>query len=230
MGLPKIKHPLFDLTIPSTGKKVKFRPFTVKEEKILLIAQESKDIKDAIQAIKQIINNCVMNVDVDQLAIFDIEYIFVMLRSKSVNNIVEFQITDPETKEKIPMSVDLSEMKVAKDPNHTNKIYLTNDIILMMDYPVVDHIELIADEDMNSISELLKKCMNCLVDGDTVYKFSEYSEEEIDEFFNDLSAESANKIKEFFETMPKLQHEIKYTNSKGNNKTFVLEGTKNFFL
>lgn len=232
MGLPKIKHPLFDLVIPSTGKKVKYRPFTVKEEKILLIAQESKDMEHSLNAIRQIINNCVQGVDVNELAIFDIEYIFISLRAKSVNNIVEFQITDPETQEKVPMSVDLGEMKVVKNEAHTKKVYLTDDIILMMRYPNIERVGIVTKktDETEQATELLKHCMDSIVEGDSVYKFDDYTEEEVNEFFNDLSSDSAKKIQTFFDTMPKLRHEISYVNSAGNKKVFVLEGTDSFFI
>ena len=124
MGLPKIDQPLFELVIPSTGKKVQYRPFTVKEEKILLIAQESKSTDQIILAIKQIINNCLVDVDVDTLATFDLEYIIINIRGKSVNNEMTFNITDPDTQEDIELAMDVNDIEVVFDEKHDKKIDL----------------------------------------------------------------------------------------------------------
>jgi hypothetical protein len=117
--LPKIDLPLFELVLPSTGKKIKYRPFTVKEEKILLVAQESDDVEQTILGIKQIINNCLVDINVEKLAMFDLEYILLMLRSKSVDNNIRFGVTDPDTNESIELEIDLNEVKITKDKEHT---------------------------------------------------------------------------------------------------------------
>ncbi len=138
MPLPKIDIPLYELVLPSNNKKVKYRPFTVKEEKILLTAQESKDTPQMIISIMQIINNCLVDYSVDDLAVFDIEYVLINIRSKSVDNNLEFEIEDPDTKERIKLSMNLSNVKVIKDERHTNKIKIGADYTLILKYPSLD--------------------------------------------------------------------------------------------
>src|SRR5210317_471146 len=166
MPLPKIKQPLFDIIIPSTNKKVKYRPFTVKEEKILLIAQESKEADQIINAIKQVINNCVNDIDVDKLATFDIEYLLLQLRAKSVNNIMTFKITDPDTEEPVELEVDIDSIKIQKDENHKALIEADEGIYLKMKYPTIDQMRLVleADEDKQSeiTFDMMMKCIDTI--------------------------------------------------------------------
>ena len=232
MGLPKIDLPLYELQLFSTKKKVKYRPFTVKEEKILLIAQESDDIEQAMLAIKQVVNNCLVDVDVENLAMFDLEYILLNLRIKSIDNKAEFFVTDPETDEKVKLEFDLSDVKLKTIPDHTNKIKLNDEYTLFLKYPNINAFTnfMLNQGTVESNYDILVSCLDKVASENTVYNFSEFSKEEIDDFLNDLQGDVIKKIQNFFETMPRLRHEIKYKNSKGNEKTFVIEGVKSFFI
>jgi hypothetical protein len=233
MGLPKIDLPLYQCEIPSTGKKIKFRPFTVKEEKILLTAQESKESKQVMLAIKQILNNCLQGIDVTQLAVFDIEYLLIQLRSKSVDNKVEFSIKDPETEEEISLELDLTLVKVSKNEEHSNRIKLSEQYNLFLKYPSVDQLEnLIKKEDQTAEDNynIMISCLDKLASEDEVYNFKDFSNKEVNEFVESLHADTVKQIKKFFDTMPRVRHEIKYKNSNGKEQTFVIEGTQSFFI
>lgn len=232
MALPKISLPLFDIQIPSTGKNVQYRPFTVKEEKILLIAQESRDFDQIITAVKQIINNCVNGVDVDSLAMFDLEYLLINLRSKSVNNEIQFAINDPDTKEKVSLTLDISDIKITRKENHTRLIQLDKDIYIKMRYPSINELSAIAKSKNNfeNLFKIMISCIESVIEGDSVSNIKDFSEEDIAEFVNSFSGKHIEAIKTFFETMPTLRYEVKYKNSNGDDKTFVVEGMETFFI
>jgi hypothetical protein len=233
MALPKIDMPMFELELPSNGKKVKYRPFTVKEEKILLVAQESKDPKQVITAIKQIVHNCLIDYSISDLSLFDLEYLLLSIRSKSVDNKIEFEIEDPETQEKIELMLDLSEVKIAKDPKHTNQIKISDVYTLFLKYPTIDDFaDMIANETLSSEKsfKILLSCIDKLVSEEDVYNFKDFTQKQVDEFVDSLHSDVTKKMKEFFDTIPKIRHEIQYTNSAGKNKTFVVEGTQTFFI
>lgn len=233
MGLPKIDLPLFELTIPSTGKRVKYRPFTVKEEKILLIAQETADLDQIILAIKQIINNCVEGIDIDNTPMFDLEYLILNIRAKSVNNELQFAVTDDETKEKVSITLDLDNIKLNIDEKHSKKIKIDDEYTLTMKYPSIDKLKSLSTSNgREAIFNMMISCIDLLVsnDGDNIYKFSDFTEKEILEFIESLNSKTLSDIKMFFDTIPKLRIEIPYTNSKGNDRIFVLEGLNSFFI
>jgi len=231
MALPKIELPLFELEVPSTGKKVKYRAFTVKEEKILLIAQESKDIDQIILAMKQIVSNCVHDVDPDKLATFDMEYIVINIRSKSVNNVIEFNIRDPDTKEQIPLSMNLDEIRVKFNPNHSNIIKINDDSVLLMRYPTINELHTLAKtKTKEAIFNTMVACIDRIESGGAVYMTSEYTKEELIEFVDSLSNNTLDQMKKFFDTLPVLRFECKYKNKNGAEKTFVVEGMETFFI
>jgi len=234
MALPKIQQPLFELKLPSTGKKVKFRPFTVREEKILLIAQESSDIDQVILSIKQIVNNCVEGVNVDQIAMFDLEYLLINLRARSVSNEIEFKIKDPETEETIELSLDINDVEIKKNKDHTNVIKITNDVSMTMAYPKIDQIRMLKDATEENKNDILFKmmvsCIDSVVDGEEVMRLKDFSEEEVDEFIDSLSTKHIGDIKKFFDTMPTLRYEKEYVREDGVKKKFVAEGTETFFI
>jgi len=234
MGLPKIQQPLFELTVPSTEKKVKYRPFTVKEEKILLIAQESKDIDQVILAIKQIIGNCVEDVDVDTLAMFDLEYMLINIRAKSVSNEIEFAIKDPDTDERIEMALNIEDIQIKRDPKHNKLVKINDDITLEMAYPRIDQLKSIAEVNEKDrevvLFDMMMGCINSVVQGDQIYKLKDFSEQEVEEFIGSLSSSNISDIKTFFDTMPVLRYEKKYKLKDGTEKTFVAEGTETFFI
>jgi hypothetical protein len=231
-GLPKIDLPIAELTLPSTGKKIKYRPFTVKEEKILLVAAESDDVDAEVLAAKQVLNNCLIDVDISSLAIFDLEYVMMVLRSRSVNNVIEFIVTDPETSEKVELSLNVDDVKVLRTEGHTNKIKVSDEFYLFLKYPTID--EFIRITELNSNDPLasyyiLLSCLDQLASEEETYNFKDYTDEEINDFMNNMSGAVVQGVEEFFATMPKLRHEIKYTNKDGKEQTFVLEGMRSFF-
>jgi len=233
MALPKIDMPIFEMSLPSSGKKVKYRQFTVKEEKILLISQESKDIKTAINAVKQVVNNCLIDSNIEEFAMFDLEYILLLLRSKSIDNNVKFAIKDPDTDEKIELELDLNNVKVTNFENHTNKIDVNEEYTLFLKYPTIDQFtNFIEDEKKDPLTSysVMISCLDKIASKEDVYKFSDYTQAEIDAFMDSLSGEVLMKIKLFFDTMPKLRHEMKYKNKNDVEKTFVLEGMQSFFI
>jgi len=233
MPLPKIQQPLFELTIPSTNKKIQYKPFTVKEEKILLIAQESKDLDQIITAINQIITNCIEDIDVDELAMFDLEYLLINLRSKSVGNEVEFKIKDPDTEEVVELSIDLNDIEIKKDEKHNKIIEVNDDISMVMQYPKLNQLKALNGEEENqeqALFDVMIGCIDSVVEGEEVYKLKDFTKKEVDEFVESLSTTHIQNIKTFFETMPKLRYEKKYTLEDGTEKTFVAEGTETFFI
>lgn len=233
MALPKIDLPIYELKLPSNDKKVKFRPFTVKEEKILLIAQETQDPAQIINSVKQVVNNCLIDYNIDDLALFDLEYLLINIRAKSIDNLVKFKIEDPDTKEEVQLELDLNNVKIEKDDNHTNRIKLDNTYTLFLKYPSVDiFFDFLTQEKPNAEKnlEIMLSCMDKLVSEDEVYNFKDFTKKEVDDFVESLHADSVKKLKEFFDTIPKIRHEIHYRNKTGDNKTFVIQGTQTFFI
>lgn len=233
MALPKIDLPLYQCELPSTGKKVKYRPFTVKEEKILLTAQESKEPEQIMLSIKQILNNCIQGIEISSLSIFDVEYMIIQLRSKSVDNKVEFEITDPDTEERVKLELNLDDVKVNRNSSHTNRIKLSDEFTLFLKYPTIEQLEDLLTRQEQTLDDnynLMMSCLDKLASKDDVFKFSDFPKKEIDEFVESLQGDVIKEIRKFFDTMPRVRYEIPYTNSAGTNKTFVLEGTQSFFI
>lgn len=233
MALPKIDLPIFELELPSTGEKVKYRPFTVKEEKILLVAQEAQDPGQELIASKQVVNNCLIDKDISELAMFDLEYIMICLRTKSVDNNISFSVKDPDTEETVNLQVDLEAISITRDPNHTNEIKINDEYVLYLKYPSIDQFVRIVESDQNDPLVnyfIMISCLDKIASEDEVYYFKDYSEEEIDQFMESLAGNVIRSIQTFFETMPKVRHDIKYKNKNGDEKTFVLEGMRSFFI
>lgn len=232
MALPKISHPLFDVSIPSLEKTVKCRPFLVKEEKVLLMAQTSGDVKEIILAIKQVVNNCIQDeIDIDSLTTFDLEYLFIKLRAKSVNNIITVSYRDPEDEETYDIEVDLDEVKVQMDPKHTRKIEIDKHSGIMLKYPSTDVMSAISPDsnETEMFFSILKFCVETIYDADKVYKVSDYSSEEVDEYIQSLDVKTLQKIQEFFTTMPKIHHTVEYKNKEGIVKKLELNNINDFF-
>lgn len=234
MGLPKIDLPVFETKLVSTGrKKIRYRPFTVKEEKILLIAQESDDLAQVILAMKQIISNCCSDVDVEKLPMFDMEYLLMQIRGKSVNNIIEFQITDPETEKPVDIELDINEIKIVKPKGHTKEIPITDTSYLSMSYPTINQVEGFLNEDQSeadNVFDVMSQCIESVVDGDTVYDLNDFTTEEVVEFIESFQTQTVEAMRKFFETQPVLKCEKEYVNANGDKKKIVLEGTETFFI
>ena len=233
MSLPKIDLPIFELKLPSTGKKIKYRPFTVKEEKILLVAQESNDREQELLAARQIVNNCLQNIDIGKLAMFDLEYVMLVLRARSVDNAIKFTVGDPDTKERVELEINVDDVKIVKDKSHSKKVRVNDQFTLFLKYPTIDQfsqiINMEADDPLVNY-HIMTSCLDQLASEEETYKFADYTQEEVDDFMNDMTAEVMKDIQKFFETMPKLRHEMKYTNKNGEEKTFVIEGMRSFFV
>lgn len=233
MALPKIDLPIYELELPSNGKKVKYRPFTVKEEKILLTAQEGKDPSQIINSVKQIVNNCLIDCAIEDLAVFDLEFLLVNIRSKSIDSTIKFKITDPDTEKEVELELNLNDVKIKKDPEHTNTIKVDDNYTLFLKYPNIDDFFGILNSDsLNSEKnfDIMMSCMSSLVSEEDVYNFKDFTKEEIDNFVESLHSDTIKKIKQFFDTIPKTRHEIDYKNSDGKDKTFVIQGTQTFFI
>lgn len=233
MALPKISYPIFELTLPSTKQVIKYRPFLVKEEKILLTAQVSGEPTDIVTSIRQVINNCILTegVDIEKLTTFDLEYVFIKIRAKSVNNIVNLAYRDLEDEKRYEFEVDLDTIEIKEDPNHTNKVEIDSEHGLIMRYPsaeVAASIKML-DGELDTFFEVLKSCIESIYDKDNVYNVKDSTPEELDEFIQSLDVTTFKKIQDFFTTMPKLYYELKYTNSLGNEKVIPLTNLNDFF-
>ena len=233
MSLPTINVPTYELEVPSTKDKVTYRPFLVKEEKILLLANESGEDTEIINAIKQIINNCTYEkVDVENFALFDLEYVFLKIRSKSVGEVSNLRLLcqdDGETYADV--EVNLEEINVYFPTEHTNTLQLTDQIGILMRYPQFNLVRISTEgSDTEYIFRMIKECINQIYDGDTVHERADFNDKELDDFLDSLTSEHFKQLQGFFETMPKLRHEVKFKNPKTKKKnTVMLEGLNSFF-
>jgi len=241
MPLPKINTPTYELTLPSNRKKVKYRPFLVREEKILVLALESEDQKQITDAIIQIIGDCLItkNVDVTKLPTFDIEYLFLNVRSKSVGETVEVNVTCPDDgKTKVETSINIDDIKVVKDKNHKLIVQLDDKYSMKLKYPSLDQFvennfdfEMAApNESVSAAMSMLSSCIDMIYDEEESWDASESTKEELDDFIDQLNTKQFQEVEEFFRTMPKLSHKLKVTNPQtGVESEVVLEGLASFF-
>jgi hypothetical protein len=238
MPLPKISAPTYELELPSTGEEIKYRPFLVKEEKLLVIALESEDIKQITTAIKTVIKNCILtkNIKVEALPTFDIEYLFLNVRGKSVGEELEVNIICPDDNEtQVPVKINLDDIKVQKNENHTNRIKLDDSIMMEMKYPSLDQfIKNNFDFDnknaMDQSFELIASCIDKIFTEEEVWTVADVTKKEMNDFLESMNSSQFKDIEKFFETMPKLSHTIKVVNPKTNGESeVVLEGLASFF-
>jgi len=236
MALPKLTTPTYELEIPSTDAKIKYRPFLVKEEKILMMAMESKASADITQAVKDIVTECTFNkVKIDDMPMFDVEYIFLQIRSKSVGEVSKLKLLCPDDeKTYADVELNLNEVKVQVGDNHTNKIDLGNDMGMIMKYPSIDSFSDSGIKDINP-GNMLEVIGNCILQiyekkGEKVYETKDQTKKEVEEFIESLNTKQFKDVQQFFETMPKLKHEITITNpkTKVENK-ITLTGLNDFF-
>lgn len=229
MPLPKISQPIFSLTLPSTGKMIRFRPFTVREEKLLMIAQESGERKDIINTYKQLINNCCIDpVDVDKLASFDIEFFFINLRAKSVSNIAKVLVTNEDDGQQYEVEFNLDKVEVVKNENVSNNIKLTDTIGVVLQYPTFEDLVSMNSDKVDVLS-VLRACIKQIYEGDEVFDVANYTAKELDEFILSLNKQQMEEIQVFFESMPKIVAKSKYAAKDGTIKDVVIEGIDNFF-
>ena len=236
MALPKLNTPTYELEVPSTDDKIKYRPFLVKEEKILLMAMESKDNAQIINAVKDIVKSCTFDkVDVSTMPMFDMEYIFLNIRAKSVGEISKLKILCPDDKKTYAsVDLDLTKVEVQVGDDHTNKIELTDDMGLIMTYPTIDSfldsgIETIT---ANNMLDIIGSCVLQIYEknGEKVYQGKDQTKKELTEFIEQMNSGQFRKVQSFFDTMPKLTHTVKVKNPKTKKTSEVkLTGLNDFF-
>jgi len=236
MALPQVVLPTYELEIPSTGKKVKYRPFVVKEEKLLLLALETEDEKQIEDAVKTLLKGCIQSrLKIEDLAIFDLEYIFLQIRAVSVGEIVDLKVTcrDDDTTQ-IKYSINLSEVKVTKPEGYSNKIMLTDSLGVIMKYPswneFVTGSIMGQSPSVSGIVDIIAKCIDQIFDGEDVYDSSTTTKKEFTQFIENLTNSQFEKIQQFFDDSPRLEHKFTLTNpNTGVENEFVIMGLSNFF-
>ena len=230
--LPKLDVPNYELEVPSSDKKLKFRPFLVKEEKVLLMALESQDQKEMLRAMKEIIATCTYEkFDVDNSPLFDLEYIFLQIRSKSVGETSTIRVKCKDGKNYAQVEVPLEDVNVQVDEEHTNKIEINKDISVIMDYPKVDIQDSVVEgSEVVSFFNVIKQCIYQVIDGETVHERADMEDKDLDDFIGSLTNKHLTQFRKFFDTMPKLKYEVKYKHPKTDKfETKVLEGMQSFF-
>lgn len=239
MPLPKISTPIYELTLPSTNKKIKYRPFLVKEEKILLMAMETENMKEITDSIVQILSDCIVTKDVkvESLATFDIEYLFLNVRGKSVGETVDINVICPDDGEtRVEMTIDIDRIKVQKTRGHKNTIKLDDQLSMKLRYPslnqfVENNFE-VSDQssDIGQSLSMISSCIDMVYNDEESWQASEYTQKELDEFVGQLNTKQFKEIEKFFATMPKLSHKVMVKNpNTGVESEVILEGLASFF-
>jgi len=236
MALPKLNTPTYELEVPSTDEKIKYRPFLVKEEKILLMAMESKDNAQIINAVKDIVTSCTFEkVNVSKMPMFDMEYIFLQIRSKSVGEVSKLKILCPDDKKTYAsVELDLTKVEVQVGDDHTNKIELTDDMGMIMTYPTIDSFleSGIEKIDATNMLDVIGSCVLQIYEekGEKVYEAKDQTKKELTDFIESMNSGQFKKLQSFFDTMPKLKHEVKVKNPKTKKESKVtLTGLNDFF-
>ena len=234
MALPKLETSVYELEQPSTGETIKYRPFLVKEQKILMMAQESNDDKQIKEALAGLISNCTFSkVDPFKVPIFDVEFLFLRIRGKSVGEKIDLSLLCPDDNEtRVNKSVNLEEIGVNMKVGHTNEIHITDNIKMVMRYPTLDDMTDIGSEvdGVEDMFSMIRRCVHEIHDGEKVYNRVDMSSSELEEFVDSLTGEQFENLSDFFETMPKVQHSIEVTNPKTKKKgEVVIEGIQSFF-
>ena len=233
MALPKLNNANYELTLPSTGKQLRYRPFLVKEQKALMIAQESEDDKLIENTFAQIISDCVLDeIDPYKLPMFDIEFIFLKIRGKSVGEKVQLKLLCPDdNKTYVDVEIDLEEVDVQMPVDHNNVVKLTENIKLIMRYPTLTNMKSYDDDgQIKSMFDMMKNCIHEVHDGETVHHRIDMSENDLENFIDSMSTDNFENLTNFFETMPKLIHVIEVTNPVTKKKNEIpIEGLSSFF-
>ena len=238
MPLPTIATPTYELELPSTGKKVKYRPFLVKEEKLLVLALESEDTKQITTAIRAVLKSCIQTrgVKVDSLPTFDIEFLFLNIRGKSVGEELEVNLICPDDGEtSVPVTINIDDIKISKSEDHTKKIQLDKSLIMEMKYPSLDefiknNFDFSGDPGIDQSFDLIASCIDKIYNEEEVWSTADCTKKEVKEFLEQMNSMQFKEIEKFFETMPKLSHSVTFTNPKTKvESTVVLEGLSSFF-
>ena len=243
--LPKIDVPIYNVKLLSTGKSLRFRPFTVKEEKLFLMANEGEDLTTVVDTIKQILNNCLLDeFDIDSLPLFDIEHLFLNIRARSIGEVVNLKykcnndVLDEETKEEkkcnniVQIDLNVLDIQPKKQEGHTNKIEITEKLGVVMKYPNFETLKKFKDvEEADSIIKMTVSCIEYVYDADKIYYAKDTTEEELVEFVESMQSKDLEKIKTFFDTMPKVKKDVDFKCDKcGHEEKIEVEGIQNFFV
>jgi hypothetical protein len=238
MPLPKISTPTYELELPSTGQEIQYRPFLVKEEKLLVLALESENTKEITTAIKNVIKSCIQtkNIKVESLPTFDIEYLFLNIRGKSVGEEIEVNVICPDDGETyVPVKINIDEIQVQKNEEHTNKIQVDDNIVMQMKYPSLDqfiknNFDFSGDTNMDQSFDLVASCIDKIFNEEEVWTSGDVTKKELIDFLEQMNSAQFKQIEKFFETMPKLSHSVKVKNPKTEVESeVVLEGLSSFF-
>ena len=229
MGLPKLNTPTYELVLPSTEETIKYRPFLVKEQKLLLLAQESENKKEMLDAISQIIENCTFGkINGKEAYVFDVEYVFLQIRRKSIGDKITLNLLcNDDGITRVPTEIDLNDVKVEIGDNHTNKIQLTDDVQLIMTYPKIYTIQ---DINPDNSYDIVIKCVHQITNGDEIHERADMNDTELVEFIESMNTDNLNDVLNFFDTMPKIKYQIKVMNPNTNvENTINMEGIESFF-
>ena len=239
MPLPKIATPTYELELPSTGQSIKYRPFLVKEEKLLVLALETEDTKNITTAIKTVIKNCIetKGIKVELLPTFDIEFLFLNIRGKSVGEEIEVNIICPDDEETtVPVKINIDDIQVEKNPKHNKKIKIDASIMMEMKYPSLEqfiksNFDMSSKTSMEQSFDLIGECIDKIYTEDEVWSTSDVTKKELNDFLEQMNSNQFKEIERFFETMPRLAHKVKITNPKTKVESEVtLEGLQSFFV
>jgi hypothetical protein len=246
MALPKIDVPTYETTLISSGKKVKYRPFLVKEQKLFLMASQSTDEKETVDVVKQVLNNCILSdIDVDDLPTFDLEHLFMQLRARSVGEVVNLKyncnntVKDDKGEDKVcgglvKFDLNILDIKPTIDPEHSNKIAITDKLGIVMKYPtlgMVKNFDNLQTESIDTIMDVIVSCIDFIYDADQMYYAKDSTKEELMEFVDNLQQDDLEKIQKFFTTMPKISKPLDFKCGKcGYEEKIVVEGIQNFFV
>tara|TARA_E500000178_G_scaffold306670_1_gene319062 strand:+ start:1459 stop:2160 length:702 start_codon:yes stop_codon:yes gene_type:complete len=231
MALPKLNTPTYELERPSTGKKIKYRPFLVKEQKVLMMAQDSKDDAEISEAVGSLVQSCTFGeIDYKTSPMFDIEYLFLKIRGKSVGDKVDLNLICPDDgKTQVKKTIDLEEVNIHMLENHTNEVEINDNVKIVFRYPILSDMKGIPVSEVSTAFSVINACVHSIHYGDDVYQRADLKDEEVEEFIDSLTGDQFEKITEFFQTMPKLRHVVEVTNPKTKKKSeIVVEGLQNF--
>ena len=238
MPLPTIVTPSYELELPSTGKKIKYRPFLVKEEKLLVLALETEDTKQISTAIKTVLKNCIQTrgVKVENLPTFDIEFLFLNIRGKSVGEEIEVNLIAPDDEvTSVPVTINIDDIKIQKSEEHTNKVKLDDSLIMEMKYPSLDqfiksNFDFGEEVSMDQSFDLIASCIDKIYNEEEVWSTADCTKKEVKDFLEQMNSMQFKEIEKFFDEMPKLSHSVTFTNPKTKvESTVVLEGLSSFF-
>ena len=233
MALPKLNTPTYELELPSTGEKIKYRPFLVKEQKILMMAQEGQDENEIAEAMGNLVSDCTFGkIDAKTAPMFDIEYIFLKVRGKSVGDKIEINVTCPDDEETaVPVTIDIEDIQVHMLEEHTNEVSISDTIKVILRYPVLSDMKNVkaSTNSVDRVFNILNNCITSIHFGDDVYEKVDLTEKDINEFVDQFTSEQFDIMVKFFDTMPKMRHIVKVTNPKTKVESeVVLEGLESF--